>query len=84
MEYNVQLTGTKGLVTEQNRASFARRLPSKLPSKPSLHQRGETAIEFLMILTFGVLPMILAVWLLQDVIQEYVAFGQIFISSPFF
>ncbi|MFT4520732.1 MAG: hypothetical protein ACI9JM_003137 [Halioglobus sp.] len=51
---------------------------------PQVSQRGETAIEFLMILTFGVLPMILAVWLLQDVIQEYVAFGQIFISSPFF
>lgn len=47
-------------------------------------QGGETAIEFLMILTFGVLPLVLAVWLLQDVIQEYVAFGQIFISSPFF
>lgn len=53
-------------------------------AKLSQDESGETAIEFLMILTFGVLPMILAVWLLQDVIQEYVAFGQIFISSPFF
>lgn len=46
--------------------------------------RGEHAIEFLMILTFGVLPLIAAVYLLEDVLQEYVAFGQIFISSPFF
>ena len=46
--------------------------------------RGEHAIEFLMILTFGVLPMIAAVYLLTDILQEYVAFGQIFISSPFF
>jgi len=41
-------------------------------------------MEVLMILTFGVLPMIAAVWLLEDVIQEYVAFGQLFITSPFF
>jgi Flp pilus assembly pilin Flp len=46
--------------------------------------RGEHAIEILMILTFGVLPLIFAVYLLEDVLQEYVAFGQIFISSPFF
>lgn len=46
--------------------------------------RGEHAIEFLMILTFGVLPLISAVYLLEDVLKEYVAFGQIFISSPFF
>ena len=46
--------------------------------------RGEHAIEFLMILTFGVLPLITAVFLLEDVFQEYVAFGQIFVSSPFF
>ena len=46
--------------------------------------RGEHAIEFLMILTFGVLPIIAAVFLLEDVFKEYVAFGQIFVSSPFF
>jgi len=45
---------------------------------------GEQAMEVLMILTFGVLPMIGAAWLLEDVIREYVTFGQIFISSPFF
>lgn len=46
--------------------------------------RGEHAIEFLMILTFGVLPLIAALFLLEDVFQEYVAFSQIFVSSPFF
>ena len=46
--------------------------------------RGEHAMEFLMILTFGVLPLMAAVYLLEDVLQEYVAFGQIFVSSPFF
>ena len=46
--------------------------------------RGEHAMEFLMILTFGVLPFIAAVFLLRDIIQEYVAVGQIFVSSPFF
>jgi len=46
--------------------------------------RGEHAIEFLMILTYGVLPLIAAVFLLEDVFQEYVAFGQVFVSSPFF
>ena len=46
--------------------------------------RGEHAIEFLMILTFGVLPLIAAVYLLEEILQEYVAFGQIFVSSPFF
>jgi Flp pilus assembly pilin Flp len=46
--------------------------------------RGEHAMEFLMILTFGVLPIIAAVFLLEDVFQEYVAFGQIFVTSPFF
>jgi hypothetical protein len=47
-------------------------------------ERGEHAMEVLMILAFGVLPMIGAVWLLEDIIREYVAFGQIFITSPFF
>ena len=46
--------------------------------------RGEHAMEFLMILTFGVLPFIAAVFLLRDILQEYVALGQIFVSSPFF
>ena len=46
--------------------------------------RGEHALEVLMILAFGILPMISAVWLLEDVIREYVAYGQIFITSPFF
>lgn len=47
-------------------------------------ERGEHALEVLMILTFGVMPMISAVWLLEDVLREYVAFGQIYLSSPFF
>jgi len=47
-------------------------------------QGGESAIEFLMILTFGVLPMMLAAWLFADVLKEYVALNQIFLSSPFF
>ena len=46
--------------------------------------RGEHAIEFLMILTFGVLPLMVAAALLQDVLVEYVAFSQIFVTSPFF
>jgi hypothetical protein len=46
--------------------------------------RGEYAMEFLMILTFGVLPLIASVFLLEDVLREYVSFGQIFITSPFF
>ncbi|MFK7976736.1 MAG: hypothetical protein AB8C02_11395 [Halioglobus sp.] len=52
--------------------------------KLHLDDSGEHSIEFLMLLTFGVLPMIAAVWLLRDVLKEYVAFGQIFITSPFF
>ena len=36
--------------------------------------RGEHSIEFLMILTFGVLPLIGAVFLLEDVLREYVSF----------
>ncbi len=47
-------------------------------------ESGEQSLEVLMILAFGVLPMISAVWLMEDVIKEYVAFGQIFITSPFF
>lgn len=50
----------------------------------AVKQRGETAIEFLMILTFGVLPMMLAVWLYSDILKEYVALNQIYLSSPFF
>lgn len=46
--------------------------------------RGEHAMEFLMILTFGIVPLIGAVFLLEDILKEYVAFGQIFVSSPFF
>lgn len=37
-----------------------------------------------MILSFGVLPMIAAAWLMEDVLREYVAFGQIYLTSPFF
>jgi Flp pilus assembly pilin Flp len=47
-------------------------------------ERGEYALEVIMILTFVVVPIISAVWLLQDVLKEYVALGQVFISSPFF
>ena len=47
-------------------------------------ESGEAALEFLMILTFGVVPMIAAVWFLREILREYVAFGQIFVSSPFF
>lgn len=50
----------------------------------TVRQGGETAIEFLMILTFGVLPMMLAVWLYSDILKEYVALNQIYLSSPFF
>jgi Flp pilus assembly pilin Flp len=46
--------------------------------------RGEYAIEFLLVLTFGVFPLIATVFLLEDVLKEYVAFAQIFVSSPFF
>ena len=49
------------------------------------NEDGEHALEFLMILTFGVFPLIAAVWwFLQPALQEYVAFSQLFISSPFF
>lgn len=62
--------------------------PNKMSFEPVIRflrdDRGEHAIEFLMILTFGVLPIIGAVFLLEDVLQEYVAFSQIFVSSPFF
>ena len=47
-------------------------------------QTGESSLEFLMILTWGVVPMMVAVWLYEDVLREYVAFNQIFLSSPFF
>jgi hypothetical protein len=46
--------------------------------------RGEHAMEFLMILSLGVFPLIGAVFLLEDIFKEYVAFAQIFVSSPFF
>ena len=46
--------------------------------------RGEHAMEFLMILTYGILPIIGAVYLLEDIFREYVAYGQIFVTSPFF
>ena len=46
--------------------------------------RGEYAMEVLMILTFVVLPMIATVFLLEDILREYVAFGHVFITSPFF
>ncbi|MCR9105777.1 MAG: hypothetical protein NXI15_10840 [Gammaproteobacteria bacterium] len=60
--------------------------PNRKKLLDGLHasESGEHAMEFLMILTFGVMPMIAAVWLMQDVLQEYVTFGQVFISSPFF
>lgn len=47
-------------------------------------QAGESSLEFLMILTWGVIPMMVAVWMYEDVLREYVAFNQIFLSSPFF
>ena len=46
--------------------------------------RGEHAMEFLMILAFGVLPLITAAYLCRDVLKEYVSYSQIFVSSPFF
>lgn len=67
------------------------RLPTQLIIMSNGHllrfikdDRGEHVIEFLMILTFGVLPLIGAVFLMEDILREYVAFGQIFVSSPFF
>lgn len=47
-------------------------------------ERGDYTMDFLMIFTFGVLPLMATVLLLQKVLKEYVAFGQIWISSPFF
>lgn len=47
-------------------------------------ESGEHATEVAMLLAFIVLPLIYAVFLLQDILKEYVAYGQIFISSPFF
>lgn len=47
-------------------------------------QAGESSLEFLMILTWGVIPMMMAVYLYEDVLREYVAFNQVFLSSPFF
>lgn len=47
-------------------------------------ESGEYAMEFLMILVFGVLPIMMIIPLLQAMLQEYVAFSQIFVTSPFF
>jgi Flp pilus assembly pilin Flp len=47
-------------------------------------ESGEHATEVAMLLAFVVLPLIYTVFLLQDILKEYVAYGQIFISSPFF
>lgn len=59
-----------------------------MPARTLAHfwkdESGEHAIEFLMILTFGVLPLIYTVFLLEDIFKEYVAFAQFFVSSPFF
>lgn len=41
-------------------------------------------MEFLLILTYGVLIFVAVVFLLEDLIREYVAFSQIFVTSPFF
>lgn len=41
-------------------------------------------MEVAMLLAFVVLPLISAVYMLQDILKEYVAFQQIYISSPFF
>jgi len=49
-----------------------------------MRQSGESSIEFLLILIGGVFPMMLAVWMYEDVLREYVSFSQIFMSSPFF
>jgi hypothetical protein len=49
-----------------------------------MRQSGESSIEFLLILIAGVFPMMLAVWMYEDVLREYVSFSQIFMSSPFF
>ncbi len=52
----------------------------------ALHRddRGEHAMEFLLILVFGIFPIMMLIPFLARMLQEYVAFGQIFISSPFF
>lgn len=47
-------------------------------------ESGEHAMEFLLILVFGIFPIMMLVPFLASMLQEYVAFGQIFISSPFF
>ena len=45
---------------------------------------GEHATEVAMLLGFVVLPLFIAIYMLEEILQEYVAFGQIFVSSPFF
>ena len=47
-------------------------------------ERGEQAIEFLMVLAFGVLPCVVALGLLQGVLKEYVGFELTILTSPFF
>ncbi len=41
-------------------------------------------MEFLLILVFGIFPIMMLVPFLASMLQEYVAYGQIFVSSPFF
>ena len=45
---------------------------------------GEHSMEVLMILVAIILPMISVIFMMEDILREYVAFGQIFITSPFF
>jgi len=47
-------------------------------------ESGEHATEVAMLLGMVVVPLILAIFMLEDILREYVAFGQIYISSPFF
>jgi len=47
-------------------------------------EEGEQAIEFLMVLTFGVLPLIEATRRMIPVVKEYVGFEITILTSPFF
>lgn len=84
MQLKLEQSKTYSFGTARKRPMQKRRLSTSWLARFWKDDRGEYAIEFLMILTFGVLPLITTVFLLEDILREYVAFGQIFVSSPFF
>lgn len=84
MTFTSKITNNYAFATNPVSALRAEKMLFESLARFLRDDRGEHAIEFLMILTFGVLPIIAAVFLLEDVLQEYVAYSQIFVSSPFF